>query len=303
MRRFFTVLFFGLALVFAGIALVWGVSQGWSSKSPVNSDGTMSDGLSKIIRYTANEEEDVINSALGSIPKNGRDGITASAYLVKNLTKNSIWTGYNPDRLLPMASLAKLVTAVIAKHAVAADTEIEITPQIITTIGNTAGFRAGETFTSSDLIYPLLMVSSNDAAEAYARKLGRKGFIKSMNDFAQSVGAYRTYFSDPSGLSKYDVSTANDLAIIMEWIAKNDPDLIEVTALKSKTIRNHTWINPTHFLSWSYYVGGKNGYTPEAGRTSASLFKLGYDKDLYAVVVLGSDNRDADVVRLINKVK
>lgn len=306
MRSFFLVLFGGIILVFGGIALAWVAGRVWREipESPsINLDGTVTDGLVKIIRYTAGEEEDVINSAIGALSRGGEDRITADAYIVKNLSTDTVWTEYDPDRLLPVASLTKLVTAVIARRLIKPETKIEITPQIIITFGNTAGFRAGEIFTASDLLYPLLMVSSNDVAEAYARKYGRTAFIKNMNSFAQSIGAYRTYFADPSGLSKANVSTATDLALIIDWIRENDPAILALTTLKSKTIRNHTWVNPTHFLSWSYYLGGKNGYTDEAGRTSSSLFKLGYDKDTYAVIVLGSDNRDADVVRLINKVK
>jgi hypothetical protein len=63
------------------------------------------------------------------------------------------------------------------------------------------------------------------------------------------------------------------------------------------------WVNPTHFLNWSYYAGGKNGYTPEADRTTAALFELGRAADLYAVVILGSDARDSDVIKLLAKVK
>ena len=91
--------------------------------------------------------------------------------------------------------------------------------------------------------------------------------------------------------------------IILDWVHKNSPDLISITDLKSKTVRNHTWGNPTHFLYWSYYRGGKNGYTDEADRTAASLFELGRTHNLYAVVVLGSDDRDGDVARLLKKIK
>jgi D-alanyl-D-alanine carboxypeptidase len=124
-----------------------------------------------------------------------------------------------------------------------------------------------------------------------------------MNDFAQSIGAYRTYFDDASGLSPRNESTVDDLAIILDWIRKNDPAIISTTALKSKTVRDHTWVNPTHFLSWSYYIGGKNGYTDEADRTAASLFALNPVKNTYAVIVLGSANRDADMMKLLKKVR
>lgn len=303
MRSFFLVLFCGLGLVFGGILIIWSLDRIWESERPaVNIDGTINDGLSRLIRYTANEEEDVINSALGSLPQ-GEDRITASSYIVKNLTKGTVWTEYDSDRIKPIASVAKLVTAVVARKLIPEDAEIGISAAIVNTFGNTAGFKEGESFAASDLTYPLLMVSSNDAAEAFARKFGRKLFVKAMNDFVQSIGAYKTYFSDPSGLSRNDVSSAGDLALILDWIRQNDPGILEITLTKAKTVRNHAWVNPTHFLSWSYYAGGKNGFIDEAGRTTAALFRLGYEKDVYAIVVLGSDNRDADVVRLINKVK
>jgi D-alanyl-D-alanine endopeptidase (penicillin-binding protein 7) len=202
-----------------------------------------------------------------------------------------------------IASLTKLATAVVARKLIGADERVTITRDIMATYGNTAYFQVGETFKASDLLYPLLMVSSNDAAEALAQDYGRVQFIRAMNDWAQSIGAYRTYFADPSGLSAKNVSTAGDIALMLEWIRTHDTTIIETTVLKSKTIRSHTWLNPTHFLSWSYYVGGKNGYTDEANRTGASLFAMGKNKNIYAIVVLGSSNRDADVVKLLGKVR
>jgi D-alanyl-D-alanine carboxypeptidase len=147
------------------------------------------------------------------------------------------------------------------------------------------------------------MVSSNDAAEALAQDYGRAQFIAKMNEFAQYIGAYRTSFADPSGLSEKNVSTASDIALILEWLRKNDPGVIAVTMLKTKTVRTHTWTNPTHFLSWSNYAGGKNGYTDEANRTGAALFTIGKAKDIYAVVILGSSARDADMIKLLGKIK
>ena len=174
-----------------------------------------------------------------------------------------------------------------------------ITKKVLATYGNTADFQEGETFTVHDLLYPLLLVSSNDAAEALAQTYGRQAFIKTMNDFTQSIGAYRTYFADPAGLSPQSVSTAHDVAIILDWIYKNQPGLLDITLEKSKTIRSHTWVNPTHFLSWSYYLGGKNGYLPEADKTGALLFRFSSTTPVYAVVVLGSQSRDSDVVSLV----
>jgi D-alanyl-D-alanine carboxypeptidase len=321
MKQFFTVVFGGMLAIAVGIGIAYSGSVAWRTLKPklasipafslssavasavTPTDGTSISGSKRTIRYTASEEEDLINAAAQALPTASDKRITAKAYLLKNLTRGDVTIEHNADQLLPLASLTKLATAVVARKLISADERVTITRDIMSTYGNTAYFQVGETFKASDLLYPLLMVSSNDAAEAFARDYGRAKFIRAMNDWAQSIGAYRTYFADPSGLSPQNVSTVNDIALMLEWIRKNDPTIIETTALKSKTIRSHTWTNPTHFLSWSYYIGGKNGYTDEANRTGASLFALGKNKNVYAVVVLGSNNRDADVVKLLGKVR
>ena len=76
-------------------------------------------------------------------------------------------------------------------------------------------------------------------------------------------------------------------------------------------MRLHTWTNSTHFLNLSNYVGGKDGHIPEAGETAASLFSADTSTAAalnainpparYLVVVLGSANRDNDVLSLLEK--
>ncbi len=322
MRGFFSILFGGLAAIIVGVSVAYLGSLGWRALKPYivknipgassvataetttpSADGTSISGVRRTIRYTATEEEDLINAAAEALPSGADGRITANGYLLKNLTLGDTTIEHDADTLFPIASLTKLATAVVARKLIDVDERITVGQKVMATYGNTAGFVPGETFKASDLMYPLLMVSSNDSAEAFALAYGRDKFIRAMNDWAQSIGAYRTYFADASGLSPKNVSTANDLAVMLDWIRKNDPTIIDVTLMKSKTLRSHTWINPTHFLSWSYYLGGKNGYTTEANRTSASLFALGPHKNVYAAIVLGSSNRDADIVKILGKVR
>ncbi len=319
MKQFFYLVFGGLLIVGAGLGISYGGAKGWQALSPYLEksslaavahaiipqplDGTSISGLVRSIRYSAHEEEDLINSLDPNNIEKLNAKVSALSYIVKNLTNGDVTIEHNSEKLLPVASLTKLVTAVVARRMIDADERITVSREIMSTYGNTAQFRVGETFKSQDLLYPLLMVSSNDAAEALAYDYGRQNFISAMNEFTQSIGAYRTYFQDPSGLSAENVSTASDMALILDWIKINDPEIIGITSLKTKTIRGHTWVNPTHFLSWAHYVGGKNGYTPEANRTASSLFTMGQNKDLYAVVVLGSEERDYDVMRLLRKVE
>ncbi|MEI6304545.1 MAG: serine hydrolase [Candidatus Taylorbacteria bacterium] len=333
MKSFFYIVFGGLATLGIGVGFAHGVSMAWPvvtqaassvkvpnlaatfskyanfsislpiSLSPGITASTTISGLKRMIRYTASEEEDLISAATLSLPDASPVNVTAGAYIVKSINSGIVSLEHNSNTVMPIASLSKLVTAIVARQKVSPSARITMNQRIMATYGNTAQFKVGETFVASDLYYPLLMVSSNDAAEAFAQFYGRAKFIQAMNDFVQSIGAYRTSFEDPSGLSPRNVSTANDLVIIMKWIEKNDPGIMDITKMKTKTVRSHTWVNPTHFLNWSNYAGGKNGYTPEADRTGAALFSMDHDTDKYAVIVLGSAARDADVVKLLSKVK
>lgn len=272
-----------------------------SSVAPKPIDGTSIAGLKRLVRYTASEEEGLITSATLSLSKTNDGIISAKGYIIQNLNDGKVIFEHDSERLLPIASLTKLVTAVIAKKVIKDGAKIKITREITSVYGNTAQFQMDETLKAEDLYYPLLMVSSNDSAEALARSYGRKRFIEAMNEFAQSIGAYRTVFRDPSGLSPDNRSTAEDVATIYSWIMENEPEIIEITKLKSKVVRAHTWTNPAHFLSWSNYGGGKNGYTVEAKQTGVAVFYI--NKIPYVVVVLGSSARDGDIIKLLGKVQ
>ncbi|MFA6554129.1 MAG: serine hydrolase [Candidatus Paceibacterota bacterium] len=318
MKHFFYVVFGGITAVACGILIAFvgrlfvvsvipklaNINLSFLADSIVSQpiDGTSISGLKRTVRYTASEEEGLMSAATLSLPNGSINTISADAYMVKDLKTGKVIAESNPNKLLPIASLTKLVTAVVAKRLIDGETKVQITREIINTYGNTAQFKIGETFRAGDLSYPLLMDSSNDAAEALAKSYGRVKFIKTMNDFVQSIGAYRTTFYEPSGLSASSRSTVNDIAVILDWIRINEPEIMAITETKTKVMRSHTWTNPAHFLSWSNYLGGKNGYTDEADQTGAMLFEMGDKKDVYAVIVLGSNARDGDVVKLLAKI-
>ena len=260
--------------------------------------------FSRVFIYSADNGKEVIESAKNSLTKtNTIRKISAKSYVVFDIDRNAIILEKNPEKPLPIASITKLVTAVVSKKILNQNNSVTINKKILSTYGNEAWFKENEKFNVEELLYPLLMVSSNDASEALAGSYfkSRKEFINEMNNWVNSIGAYKTYFSDPSGLSYRNVSTAKDLSIIIKWIAENEPEIFDITLEKSKTIRTHTWINPTHFLNLTSYAGGKNGYTAEANRTSVALFKLGKANKLYAVILLGSSNRDSDILDLLEE--
>jgi D-alanyl-D-alanine carboxypeptidase len=216
--------------------------------------------------------------------------------------------------MYPVASLTKLLSALVIEDYMDMEEMIFIGPASINTFGNSAYLHLGERLSVKDLLHATLLVSSNDATEALARSFGRDEFIKTMKSISSNIGAYTTYWADPSGLGSSNISSAYDMAIILEHIYKNKRELLDITLKKSYSIRDHTWTNQTHFLSLSNYLGGKNGYTEEANRTTAGVFSI---KDMVystssaqyienevpiIVVVLGSENRDRDTLILLKEV-
>jgi len=263
-------------------------------------DPTFISRFSRGFVYTALKDEEIIKSV--SFPKIAiTKNISAKNYGVMSLDRDTTLLLKDSERLVPIASITKLVTAVVSKNVFKKNKQIEITTSILATEGNTGKLRLGEKIKTDELLYPLLMVSSNDAAEALAQNYGREKFIKEMNNWVNSIGAYNTYFTDPSGLSKQNLSTVKDLSIITKWILENEPEIFDITSTKEKSIHFHTWINPTHLLNITSYIGGKNGYTFAAERTGLALFELGKDKHKYLVIVLGSKDRDNDTMSLLTE--
>lgn len=271
---------------------------------------SINDLWAKHFNYEAEAEEDAGNditftgeNLTAAVDSSGA-AISALAYSVQSLDKDNVLVEKDSERLLPIASVTKLITAVVAEKLMKQDDPVVITQKVLNTEGSTGKFKLGEKFKVKEILYPLLLVSSNDAAEAIAQAYDSKhkpgDFVKEMNNWVSSIGAYRTYFRDPTGLSPQNVSTARDLSIIAKWIKSNAPEIFDVTLTKAITIRNHTWVNPTHFLSLSSYTGGKNGFIPEARLTNVSLFALGSPKRLYSVVLLGSKSRDRDTLSVLN---
>lgn len=266
-------------------------------------DPTFVSRFSRVFIYSADDNREIIESAKNSINSTINKKVTALSYVVMDMDRDVLVLEKEADKLLPIASITKLVTAVVAKKLMNDYEFLTVTKPALSTYGNEARLREGEKLRVSELMYPLLMVSSNDTSEVLARGYigGRKKFIAEMNNWVESIGAYRTSFTDPSGLSPRNVSTSKDLSIIVKWILENEPEIFEISKQKAKTIRTHTWTNPTHFLNLASYIGGKNGYIPEADRTSVSLFELGKQKRTYAVILLGSSSRDNDILDLLDE--
>lgn len=227
-----------------------------------------------------------------------KPAVSAEAYLVANLDTGEIYSTRNAKKVFPIASLSKLVTALVALHNMSPDQKITITKEILDGGYGEAGHLVlGETFTVYELLTPLLLESSNDAAEALAQSYSYTGFIKKMNEFVAELGMTKTIFKDASGLSSSNVSNAEDLLILARYIYTEENSLLditkEVTAAVATTTEHggHVWKTINPFALDPHFIGGKTGRTNEAKESMISLFRYVHKNISYpiAIIVLRSD--------------
>jgi len=231
----------------------------------------------------------------------------AKSYLVADLETGDLLLAKNIDTSIPIASVSKLMTALVSLEVVNQFQDTKVSRSAVNTYGGAGDLVSGETLDTGETIYPLLLESSNDAAEVIAEHIGRERFMSSMNEKAESIGLLNTSFEDPSGLSPHNRSTARDLYKMARFIYKNKKHIFDITTEETYTSkkgsRTHTWYNNNPFSRSDHdlYIGGKHGYTDEADHSLVALFEapLGeFETRTIAVVLLKSDNweRDADRV-------
>jgi serine-type D-Ala-D-Ala carboxypeptidase (penicillin-binding protein 5/6) len=221
--------------------------------------------------------------------------------------KNNILYQKNPNQKMPIASLTKIMTAIIAMENLNLEEVIKISKNSVFTDGNNGGLIIEEELTLKNLLYIMLVESSNDAAMAVASDNGQiqyASFIALMNEKAKELGLNNTYFADSSGLSEENQSTAMEVANLVKY-ALNMPLLSEMLKTPKTTISSldnkfvHNLINTNKLLGKiPIILGGKTGFTEEAGGCMLTFSNI--NNNYLITVVLGSKNREDDTEKLIN---
>lgn len=226
--------------------------------------------------------------------------ISSLSYLVADLETGKVLLSQNINQKLPIASVTKLMTAIVADETLGLDTKTTITSEAINTYGTQGELKKGETYSILELFYPLLLESSNDAAEALALTKDRKSFISDMNGKAKSIGLLNTVYEDASGLSPNNKSTVTDLFRLTQYISKYRKYIFEISTEKKIELGKKVWFSNSRFRSNSDYVGGKNGYTDEALKTQVVLFEEEFDgeKRTIAYIILRSTDVAYDIKML-----
>ena len=213
----------------------------------------------------------------------------------------------------PIASLTKLMTALIVIDEMNLASEVVISDAAVATYGDQGGLAPEETLTVESLLYILLVESSNDAAIALEeyynayRTEQDKTFVAAMNARAQEFGLLDTFFVEPSGLNVNNRSTAYDLARLADYVFQR-PILRQIMSTQVIDVQsqdgliNHHLINSNKLLGvLTGVLAGKTGYTEEAGESIILFVKKSDGIDDYLIyIILGSDDRVKAARQLID---
>jgi D-alanyl-D-alanine endopeptidase (penicillin-binding protein 7) len=235
-------------------------------------------------------------------------GLRSASALVIDETHSSVLYSRNADVAAPIASITKLLTAlVVADAKLPLDERIQVTPDDRSLHkGAFSRLAIGTTLTRGDLIHLALMASENRAAHALGRSFpgGEGVFVQAMNAKARSLGMTNSHFVDPAGLSSENRASPSDLAKLV-IAASHDPTIREYSTDRSYAVavgRRRVEFRNTNSLvgnpTWDIVVQ-KTGYISEAGKC---LVMQAVIDDRTVVIVLlnsyGRYTRVADAVRI-----
>ena len=235
-----------------------------------------------------------INPSFNSQPE-----ITADSVLVYDASAKKVLYQKNIQKVRPIASLAKLMTAMVAIDNVSdLDREIIIDQKSLNQgYGQVGHLEIGEKISIRNLLYELLMVSSNDAAYLLANAVYQReyrSFTDLMNQKSRSLDLEKTKFTDPSGYTSSTVSTASESIKIFEK-ALQYPLIKRIVHTQKYSFatfsghKKHNLYNSNHlFKKIPTMVGGKTGFTDEAGETFVFAFEEPHSQDIIYVSILGA---------------
>jgi hypothetical protein len=232
--------------------------------------------------------------------------ISAPAYLVADLKSNFVFSHKNIDSPLPIASLTKLLTALVASEHVYLDGEIKIIEAMIQKT-SAPRLKPDERVAAADLFFPLLLESSNEAAYAlaYGYYGGDRLFVDLLNQKAKALGMASTTLVDPAGISANNTATVRDLLYLAKYLSFNKSFIWQISKSTPQTLdypsRFSDLKNLNMFALDSEFQGGKIGKSSAAQENMVAVFDMEFDsvRRPIVIIVLGSTDvtREVDILR------
>ncbi|MFC1789796.1 D-alanyl-D-alanine carboxypeptidase family protein [Patescibacteria group bacterium] len=229
--------------------------------------------------------------------------------------KRKIMFQKNTNEILPIASLTKLMTALVVL-----DNSNEFDLSKVITISKKAAGRenamvlgsltVNEKYTLDKLFELMLVYSSNDAAWALSEIMGVENFVARMNDKATKIGMKNTHFLNPTGLdpdignpiefddpTNFNYSTAEDLTILSQYISEKYPSIFEYSLHPESHYSIENGISVLVLSDEKKVIGGKTGYTDAALGCITFVYK---DKkgNSFFNIILRSENKETRIYEM-----
>lgn len=252
--------------------------------------------------------------------------IDAKSYLVTDLQNDFIFLKKATSEILPIASITKLMTALIAVEYLNIEKEITITKEMLIKTSKPR-LKIGQKISVYNLLYPLLLESSNEAAYALANQIGYNWFINLMNKKAEAIGMRNTVFFDPAGISAENVSTSEDLFNLIKYLYNNRSFILKLSAgkLNDSVYGSPIFTNLKNFNISTEdtqdinFIGGKVGMNGSTSGTIISVFDIGIkdglkasttdlttinpQKRTIAIIILDSENKEENARLILDYIK
>jgi D-alanyl-D-alanine carboxypeptidase (penicillin-binding protein 5/6) len=234
--------------------------------------------------------------------------VSAYAAALIDVTSGRLLYEKNSTQKMRIASITKILTAVVALEQGNLSDLVRTSPRAFGTEGSSIYLKLDEEMSLHNLLYGLMLRSGNDAAVAIAEHVGGslEGFVYLMNQKAREIGMKDSYFMNPHGLDDSDkhYSTARDMAMLTAYALK-DPVFREIVKTKVKTAPSpgdswdRKWYNKNKMLSLYEGADGiKTGYTKLAKRTLSSSATRGGVQ--LAAITLNAPNDWSDHARMLD---
>lgn len=212
----------------------------------------------------------------------------------------------NEDKKLPIASLTKLMTALVAQQQPDFSKPIVITSDDRLQVAPILGVRNGDSIMPADLVKAMLVGSANDAAWTLANHFGgREAFVNQMNAMAEQLGLKNTHYSNPVGFdSDENYSTAADLKVLAQYALDHLPysEIWQQSNYSfSSAAGNKYFIKNSNRLIFGHnnIKSIKTGLTPMA--LGNMIVQAENDQgDKIVAIVLGTADRDSNTLEVIN---
>lgn len=236
--------------------------------------------------------------------------VSAKSAVVLDVETNTVLYSKNSDENLPIASLTKVMTALVVLDNVDLNEDVIISRNAFNTKGSKNGLAVGEKISVENLLKIMLVSSNNIAATALAEHTGgnMNNFIKLMNEKANLIGLENTKFLNPSGLDDIkedNISTAYEMAQLVDY-ALEKPLIWEVLRIQKITVTSidgkieHRLKNTNLLLGkLKNITGGKTGLTDDAGQCLVLIVGDPENNHRIISVVLNANDRFSETEKLV----